>query len=331
MIGLQRRRRPLFTVVMAAFDAEPYVGAALTSIASQSVDDLEVVVVDDASRDETAAEVERAARRDARVRLVQLPRNRGQAAALNAAMGEARGRYLAVLDADDEATPTRLADQLTLLEADPGLVLVGGSVQPFQGEQQAVGAPWRYPCDDAEIRVGSLFRSEFISGAMTFDREALLRHGLRFDERRRLGADWALSIAAMRVGRVASVDGLVMRYRLHPGQLTAGMMDDLTYDSAHIRRELLTWIGAEPSDEELTVHMAVSPCNYWPYGAHPFFRARRATLAAEAAVWFDRLREASFLTRRVSPRVLDGYLEKLEADVAGHLRGLDVDEEPVRR
>jgi len=323
LAGIAPTHRPLVTVVMAAFDAEAHVGVALASLSHQTMDDIEVVVVDDGSTDGTSGEVQRAARRDGRVRLVRLHRNRGQAAALNVGMEEARGRYLAILDADDLATPTRLAHQLAALEEDRALVLVGGAVEPFCDQHPEVGKVWRYAGDDAPIRVGSLFRSEFISGAMTFDRDQLVKHHLRFDESLRVGADWALSMGAMRVGRVANMDRVVMRYRIHPGQLTTGMMDDVGSDSARIRIDALEWMGVRPTDEELRTHLAISPCNYWPFGAHPYFRERRASIAQDAGRWFERLRATAARTGRVSPEALNVFLDELGSLIAERLRAWD--------
>jgi glycosyltransferase involved in cell wall biosynthesis len=312
-------RRPLVTALVAAYQAGPFVDDALASLRRQTVTDLEILVVDDGSTDGTSERVRRASRRDGRIRLRRLDRNRGQPAALNAGLELARGRYLALLDADDEATPDRLERQFAAFEADPGLVLVGGAVTPWCPLHSAEGPAWRYRADDAGIRVRSLFKSEFISGAMTVDLDRARAHGLRFDETLRLGADWAFSIEAMRVGRVANVGEVVMRYRIHPAQGTAGMVDDLGSDAARIRAAVLSWAGAAPTDEELRIHLAVSPCNYWPYGAHPYFRARRASIAGDARRWFERLREASARAGRIPRAALEAYLAEIESLVAGAL------------
>jgi glycosyltransferase involved in cell wall biosynthesis len=250
---------------------------------------------------------------------VRLRENRGQAAALNVGAEQARGRYLAILDADDEATADRLEHQLVALAGDRELVLVGGAVEPWCDLHARAGPVWRYASDDASIRARSLFKSEFISGAMTFDRELFVRHGLRFDEGLRVGADWASSIQAMRIGRVANLDRVVMRYRVHPGQLTTGMMDDLGSDSTRIRVELLTWLGVRPSERELRVHLAVSPCNYWPFGAHPYFRQHGASIVDEADRWFDRLEGAAGRSGRVPPEALRAYLEEIASRIAARV------------
>jgi glycosyltransferase involved in cell wall biosynthesis len=311
--------RPLVSVAMAAFDAARFVESALASLSAQTLPDLEVLVADDGSRDDTAARVDAAARRDPRIRLLRMGRNRGQAAALNAALEAAAGRYLAVLDADDEATPTRLAEQVGALERDPELILVGGAVQTFLDSDPSQGTTWRYAGRDEDIRVRNLFKSEFISGAMTFDRERLVAHGLRFDGRVRLGNDWDLSSRALRVGRAANVPGVVLRYRIHGAQMTTGMMDDVTFDSARIRRDALAWAGVTPDDEELRVHMAVSPCNYWAFGAHPYFSARRSTIEADAARWFARLRSGTAAAGRIPRAALDAYLDEISSAIRQRL------------
>ena len=303
--------RPLVTAVVAAHQAARHLGSALASLAGQTLRDLEVVVVDDGSTDGTAAVAGEFVRADRRFHLLRLGRNRGQAAALDAGMAQARGRYLAILDADDEAVPERLAWQVAALERDPDLVLVGGAIATFCDRHGVEGRVWRYATDDASIRARTLFKSEVISSAITFDRERLVSHGVRFDERLRLGVDWALSAAALRVGRVENLAQVVMRYRIHPRQMTVELTDDLSSDSTRIRREVLAWVGVTPTDEEMRTHLAVSPCNYWPFGSHPYFRERGPAIRDDAARWLERLTEAA----RRSGRVPSAALEATAAEI----------------
>jgi len=296
---------------MAAYNADRFVEQALASLSAQTLPDLEVLVADDGSKDTTATRVEAAARRDARIRLLRLRENQGQATALNTAVAEARGEYLAFLDADDEAAPTRLADQVAALEREPDLLLVGGAVRTFRDGRPDEGTTWRYATQDPDIRVRNLFKSEFISGAMTFRRRPLVAHGLRYDPRIRLGNDWDLSSRALRVGLAANLPQVVLHYRLHGAQMTAGMMDDLTFDSARIRREALSYAALSPSDDELRTHLAISPCNYWPFGTHPFFIARGPAIADDARRWFERLRAGVARRGRIPLPALDTYLDEI--------------------
>lgn len=96
------------SVIIAAFNAERTVGAAVNSALTQTLTDLEVLVVDDGSGDDTAAVVEACARDDVRVKLIRHPSTCGVSVARNSAIAQARGEWLAVLDADDAFEPNRL-------------------------------------------------------------------------------------------------------------------------------------------------------------------------------------------------------------------------------
>ncbi len=123
----------IVSVIIAAYNAEAFVGSAVRSALNQTLLGIEVLVVDDGSHDATAAAAVAAAAGDARFRLFAQPMNAGVAAARNVALREAAGRWIAVLDADDTFAPDRLerlvetgealyadllADNITLLYPD---------------------------------------------------------------------------------------------------------------------------------------------------------------------------------------------------------------------
>jgi glycosyltransferase involved in cell wall biosynthesis len=117
------------SVLVPVRDAEPYLDDALRSIAEQTYENLEVVVVDDGSRDASGEIAEAWVARDVRFRVVhQEPQ--GFVAASRRACAEARGAYVAAMGADDVARPRRLEVQLAALE-DEGLDACGGGVVYF--------------------------------------------------------------------------------------------------------------------------------------------------------------------------------------------------------
>jgi glycosyltransferase involved in cell wall biosynthesis len=115
------RQAPSLSVVIPAFNRASVLSRAVHSVLRQTVEDLEVIVVDDGSQDETAAIARSHA--DPRVRLVRLVTNRGVAHARNVGVRAARGEWVAFLDSDDEWLPQRLERQRDQLGADSsGLV-----------------------------------------------------------------------------------------------------------------------------------------------------------------------------------------------------------------
>lgn len=105
---------PEVSVVIAAYNAGTFLDGAVHSALSQTLRDLEVVVVDDGSSDDTLDVAEGMAAADPRLRVLRNGTNRGPAFTRNAAIDAARGRWIAVLDADDRMQPGRLAHLLAI-------------------------------------------------------------------------------------------------------------------------------------------------------------------------------------------------------------------------
>lgn len=90
-----------FSVLVAVYNAAPYLRACLDSILHQSVDELQILCVDDASTDGSLSILSEYAARDKRVEVIRLDRNQGQAAARNVALSRAKGEWILMVDADD--------------------------------------------------------------------------------------------------------------------------------------------------------------------------------------------------------------------------------------
>src|SRR5262245_59273659 len=115
---------PLVSVIIAAYNAERYIRTTCLSVLNQTYSAIEIIVIDDGSTDRTAAIVQALADADPRIRLVRQA-NRGTAAARNRAIAEARGEFIAPVDADDLWHPTKLERQVRRLQAcgaDTGMV-----------------------------------------------------------------------------------------------------------------------------------------------------------------------------------------------------------------
>jgi succinoglycan biosynthesis protein ExoO len=128
------------TVVIAAYNAASFIDRAITSVLEQQGCSLDIVVVDDASDDDTIGVVQRRAEQDPRLRLITLPQNSGPASARNAGFSAARGRWIAVLDADDAFEPGRLEHLVTAGDT-LGLDIVADNFRLFDVHAGASGAP----------------------------------------------------------------------------------------------------------------------------------------------------------------------------------------------
>ena len=92
---------PFVSVIIPMFNAEKYIDVCLLSILSQSLENIEIIVVDDKSLDASVKKVERLAHDDARIKLIQLKKNSGPGVARNIGIKHASGKYCMFMDADD--------------------------------------------------------------------------------------------------------------------------------------------------------------------------------------------------------------------------------------
>lgn len=122
---------PTISVLIPVYNVAAYVAEALASIQSQTFTDIEIVVVDDGSTDGTLRRVEQIASADSRIKVVRAPRNLGLPHALNLGLAFCRGPFIARMDGDDIALPTRLEKQLRFLKENPNIALVGCACSPI--------------------------------------------------------------------------------------------------------------------------------------------------------------------------------------------------------
>lgn len=209
---------PPISVVMPAYNAAATIARALDSIASQTRPPAEVIVVDDASSDATAAIAEA---HPLRPRIVRHPANRGGAAALQSGLEAASNDWVAFLDSDDEWLPGKLAAQITALGAEPDAAIIATGFV-FVDRDGREG--WEYgvaPFAHAgrEFWRNLLLDSAILqSSAMLRRRMALASGGV--DASMRTGYDQQLFVRLAALGPVAYVPQRLVRYHDSPGSLT---------------------------------------------------------------------------------------------------------------
>jgi len=133
-------RSPKVSVIIASYNGERFIGEAVGSILGQTWTDLELVVIDDGSTDGTRAILSDIASRDSRLRIVE-KENEGLIATLNRGIAEARGEYIARLDHDDVAVPSRIEKQARFLDGNPDFIGVGCLMQSMTEDGTFVGKP----------------------------------------------------------------------------------------------------------------------------------------------------------------------------------------------
>ncbi len=244
---------PVVSVVIPAYNAAPFLAATLDSVFAQTYENLEVIVVDDGSKDDTAGVVE-----PYRGRLIyHRQENQGLPGARNMGFQLASGEFIAWMDSDDLCVPERIAVQAAYLTHNPAVAAIGsdfaaidvsgrpldqshsaayysefaryGLSELFPHREQFDGRniPWFPSGATYEIHVGDVWRRLIFGNfmhppTMMMRRSAVaqvgkLREGITSAE------DWEYITRLSRVGDLAFVNTPLLRYRRHPNQMSRVM------------------------------------------------------------------------------------------------------------
>ncbi len=201
---------PLVSVLMPAYNAEKYISASIESILGQSFSEFELIIVDDASADQTWKIMQAQAAADPRIRIFQNEKNVGISLSRNRAIEQARAPVIAWQDADDISFPERLNHEYAFLIDHPDVGIVGGFLQ-FFSEQGNSGLRKYYP-DDARLRK-NIFKYQAVSqpGAMV-RKECFDTVGL-FDSAFSGAEDLDMTFRIGTKYRFANLQEPVIRYR----------------------------------------------------------------------------------------------------------------------
>jgi glycosyltransferase involved in cell wall biosynthesis len=221
------------SIVVPAYNAEPFIAQTLRSALSQTEPRCEILVVDDASADATATMVARIAEQDRRVRLLRNKVNRGPAASRNRGIAEARGTWIGLLDADDELMPHRLETLISLgehlgadLVADNLLLSpedLAGPEEPMLSAVEFREGRWMSPAEFVSGNIGSRHTPRVSYGFLKpiIRRSFLETRALSYSEHNRFGEDFILYVNCLLKGaRWWITPEAMYRYKIRWGSLT---------------------------------------------------------------------------------------------------------------
>ena len=274
------------SVVMPAFDAERYIGAAVASLLAQSHTDFELLIFDDGSRDRTVKIVEGFG--DPRIHLHRRP-HAGHTLWLREGVQIARGELIARMDADDVARPQRFEKQLAYLSRHPECVALGSEILMIDPEGRPIGergVPLRHEAIEAELLAGR--GGALVHPASMFRREALLAVG-SYRPECEPAEDLDLYLRLAEKGRLANLPDTLLEHRLHVRKVSAQRAGEQRQRALAIVRDARLRRGLPIGSDPLPpVDERLAAVDYWHYWARSAARsgylrtARRYSLSVLA-------------------------------------------------
>jgi glycosyltransferase involved in cell wall biosynthesis len=192
---------PRVTAIIGAYNNAATLERAIDSLLAQSVGDLELIVIDDGSHDDSPAIARHAAARDRRVRAVALGENLGISRSLNHAVGLASSAVVAIQDADDYSEPTRLERQLEVLE--PDVAVVGCRMREVDERGRELSPRTRFVAGD--VRAALLHFNPIPNTSAAMRRDLVLEVG-GYDPRYRYAMEHDLWLRLAERYRIVTLD-----------------------------------------------------------------------------------------------------------------------------
>ncbi len=202
---------PLISVIMPAYNAEAFVGEAIESIQAQTLQDIELLIIDDGSRDETMDIANRYAASDRRIRLLAAEHG-GSYKARNLGLQAARGGWIAHMDADDISLPERFASQMEWIERHK-LDICGTWAEIF-GIRPRIN--W-FPETQAGIHAELIFRNALLHGTVMFRAEIGRQH--LYDENLETMGDYEFWTRLAGHYMMGNLPKVLYRWRSHAQQI----------------------------------------------------------------------------------------------------------------
>jgi len=203
--------RPLVSVVIPTYNRAASVKKTLDSVFLQTYKNLEIIIIDDCSTDDTSKVLYVISSKDNRVRVLRNEKNLRLVRTLNKGVKAAKGKYIARLDDDDVwLDADKIEKQINFLESHPDYVLTGGGVIKVD-EQGGEISRVLFPKEDIRIREAMLFRSLFIHSAVVFRRDVFDKIG-GYNENLSVCEDYDLWLRMGRVGKLYNFPDYFVRY-----------------------------------------------------------------------------------------------------------------------
>lgn len=236
-------KQPLISVIMSTYNEEKYIVTSLKSLLNQTFQEFEIIIVDDASTDNTRQLIQRL--QDERIHLICNEENQGLTKNLNKALKHVTGKYIARMDGDDIAFPTRFEKQVQYMEKHPETMLVSCYTKSF-GDSDLVFA---LPDDSEVLKVRMLVRPVYAHPGFMMRRE-LIEAGYQYNEEYRTAQDYEFASRVAEKYKIGLVPEVLLLYRVHKKQISAKAGNQQFDNADKIRKHQLERLGVQLSETE---------------------------------------------------------------------------------
>ncbi len=203
----------IVSVLLPMYNASLFIQDAVESILVQTFPYFELVIIDDASTDNSLAIVKNI--EDERIVIIKKQKNTGYTDSLNYGLTIAKGKFIARMDADDISMPERLEIQVNFLNKNPDIILCGSWFRILNSNETV-----KHPITHAEISIALLDYCAIGHPTVMFRKEEFIKNNLYYDKNMEPAEDHDLWVRAIRIGKLQNIPNVLLKYRLHNNQVS---------------------------------------------------------------------------------------------------------------
>lgn len=276
--GNSTDKHPLVSVVLPVYNGEKYIRQAIISVLDQEYSNLELILIDDGSTDNTRTLYTDIP--DDRMLVIRFEQNKGLIAALNTGIEKSKGKYIARMDSDDISFPNRIAEQVKFMENNIQVGVLGSS---FIIDRDGKKRQRPVTTGSDRIKANFLFRNSINHPTVMIRKKLLEISNCRYRSTALHAEDLDLWIRLAPFTEFENLEDALVMYRAHAGQVSVQQAQKQRETIIETQKNLLRELAVPYSEEELNLHISL------------YYRefAKSNEYLAKTGTWLERIIKAN--------------------------------------
>ncbi|WP_323789672.1 glycosyltransferase family 2 protein [Psychroserpens sp.] len=283
------------TVIIPVYNGEKYLEEAIDSILNQTFTDFKLLVLNDNSSDSTPAILKAYQDKDSRVEVIHKTKNEGPANLRNEGIERAQTEFIALMDADDIALPTRFEKQLAVFNNNPNIGVCGTWFTFFGDKQKLI----KHAVEPDALKVQFLSSCGIGNPTVMFRKSAI--KDFRFEHQFVPAEDYGLWSEVIRVTDFYNIPESLLNYRWHPNNISQTKTENLHKANVLIKKRQLKHFGIDANSENMDAYLnAVS--------LKKDLTPEQVIAAIEAS---KKLKERNQTSNYYNPTIFESHIDKV--------------------
>lgn len=208
--------QPLVTVFISCYNRQNFIRESLESVLEQSYKNLEILIIDDCSTDNTLKIIEEY--HDSRIIILKNNSNMGIPYTRNKGLQNATGKYLAILDSDDVCMKDRIEKQVNYLEKNQDVAAVGGQVETFGLNKKSFIC--RYYNTYEELKSQLIFNVPLCNSSAMVRKSIIENYNIKYNNAYYICQDYDFWYQLMKVGKITTIPDVLVKYRVSDNNIS---------------------------------------------------------------------------------------------------------------